>query len=132
MIRRKPTRGGGDLSKVVAEAARLRANRGQGYREQALKLFPHVCGRCGRDFAGKNLRELTVHHKDNDHMNNPPDGSNWELLCVYCHEYEHQTDDVRAGAHTGRSSAPDGPTLGYRAFEGLKNLLPPADDETKT
>jgi hypothetical protein len=34
-----------------------------GYREQALKLFPWVCGRCGHDFKGKQLRELTVHHK---------------------------------------------------------------------
>ena len=59
------------------------------YREQALKLFPWVCGRCGREFSGKNLRELTVHHKDHDHSNNPPDGSNWELLCIYCHDEEH-------------------------------------------
>jgi hypothetical protein len=33
------------------------------YREQAVKLFPWVCGRRGREFNGKNLRELTVHHK---------------------------------------------------------------------
>jgi len=59
------------------------------YREQALKLFPWLCGRCGREFSGKNLRELTVHHKDHDHDNNPKDGSNWELLCVYCHDEEH-------------------------------------------
>jgi cytochrome c553 len=30
-----------------------------------------------------------VHHKDGNHLNNPPDGSNWENLCVYCHEDEH-------------------------------------------
>jgi hypothetical protein len=59
------------------------------YREQALKLFPWLCGRCGREFNGKNLRELTVHHKDHNHANNPADGSNWELLCVYCHDEEH-------------------------------------------
>ena len=59
------------------------------YREQALKLFPWVCGKCGRDFSGKKLRELTVHHKDHNHNNNPPDGSNWELLCIYCHDNEH-------------------------------------------
>jgi len=34
----------------------------------------------------KNLRELTVHHKDHDHHNNPSDGSNRELLCLYCHD----------------------------------------------
>jgi len=50
----------------------------KGYRARALKLFPHVCGSCGRIFEGKNLKELTVHHKDHNHQNNPPDGSNWE------------------------------------------------------
>ncbi len=59
------------------------------YRERALKMFPWICGRCGREFSGRNLRELTVHHKDHDHDNNPPDGSNWELLCLYCHDEEH-------------------------------------------
>ena len=52
------------------------------YREKALKLFPWVCGRCGREFTDANLRELTVHHIDHDHNNNPSDGNNWELLCL--------------------------------------------------
>ncbi|QTG90742.1 HNH endonuclease, partial [Vibrio furnissii] len=26
---------------------------------------------------------------DHDHTNNPEDGSNWELLCLYCHDHEH-------------------------------------------
>ena len=30
-----------------------------------------------------------MHHKDHNHDNNPPDGSNWELLCLYCHDNEH-------------------------------------------
>ena len=60
------------------------------YRDQALKLYPHLCGRCGRAFTHSNLHELTVHHRDHDHSNNPPDGSNWELLCLYCHDNEHQ------------------------------------------
>jgi hypothetical protein len=53
-------------------------------------MYPHICARCGREFSGRKLRELTVHHKDHDHDNNPPDGSNWELLCLYCHDNEHQ------------------------------------------
>ena len=53
-------------------------------------MYPHLCARCGREFSGKKLRELTVHHKDHNHDNNPPDGSNWELLCLYCHDNEHQ------------------------------------------
>jgi hypothetical protein len=77
------------LDRVVAEAQRARLLREQGYREQALKLFPWICGRCAREFTRENLRELTVHHRDHDHDNNPPDGSNWELLCIYCHDNEH-------------------------------------------
>jgi hypothetical protein len=69
-----------------------------GYREQALKLLPWICARCAREFSGKRVRELTVHHKDGDHHNNPPDGSNWELLCIYCHENEHaRVVDAAAG-----------------------------------
>ncbi len=62
----------------------------QTYRTLALKLFPWICAHCGREFDGKKLNQLTVHHKDHDHDNNPPDGSNWELLCLYCHDHEHQ------------------------------------------
>lgn len=64
--------------------------RKQTVREQALKLFPWICAHCGREFDGKKLSQLTVHHKDHNHQNNPPDGSNWELLCLYCHDNEHQ------------------------------------------
>ena len=60
------------------------------YREQALKLLPPLCVRCTREFPASRLRELTVHHKDGNHDNNPKDGSNWELLCIYCHENEHR------------------------------------------
>ncbi|MFY9261234.1 MAG: YajD family HNH nuclease [Gallionella sp.] len=77
------------LDRVVADARHQREVRELGYRERALKLFPWLCGRCGREFAGVRLRELTVHHKDHNHDNNPPDGSNWELLCLYCHDNEH-------------------------------------------
>jgi hypothetical protein len=77
------------LDRIVAQARREREEREQGYREQALKLYPWVCGRCGREFTRANLRELTVHHRDHNHDNNPPDGSNWELLCLYCHDNEH-------------------------------------------
>lgn len=59
------------------------------YRDKALKLFPWVCGKCAREFTYSNLRELTVHHIDHDHNNNPADGSNWELLCLFCHDHEH-------------------------------------------
>ena len=73
----------------MALANQERDRRERGYRAQALKLYPWVCGRCAREFTRANLQELTVHHRDHDHDNNPPDGSNWELLCVYCHDNEH-------------------------------------------
>jgi 5-methylcytosine-specific restriction endonuclease McrA len=66
------------------------AQRKASYRVKALAMLPHVCGSCGREFSGKRLKELTVHHKDHNHDNNAPDGSNWELLCIYCHDHEHE------------------------------------------
>ena len=77
------------LDQIVAQARKAREDREKGYREQALKLYPWVCGRCGREFNQSNLRELTVHHRDHNHDNNPSDGSNWELLCLFCHDNEH-------------------------------------------
>ena len=95
------------------------------YREQALKLFPWVCGRCGRDFGGKNLRELTVHHKDHDHGNNPPDGSNWELLCIYCHDEEHTNNPV-VGTRLGE---PRAAPATHKPFEALHALLKGKDKQ---
>lgn len=67
------------LDRILADAQR---DREMGYRDKALKMYPHVCGRCAREFAGKRLSELTVHHRNHNHDDNPQDGSNWELLCV--------------------------------------------------
>jgi len=85
--------------------ARTRSNseeRDKGYRERALKMYPWVCGRCAREFSRENLQELTVHHRDHNHDNNPPDGSNWELLCLYCHDNEHSRyiDSEYSGANS--------------------------------
>lgn len=77
------------LDQVLAKAREYQAGREKGYREQALKLYPWICGRCAREFTYKNISELTVHHRDHNHDNNPSDGSNWELLCLYCHDNEH-------------------------------------------
>jgi hypothetical protein len=92
-----------------------------GYREQALKLLPRICARCAREFPASRLRELTVHHKDGNHDHNPPDGSNWELLCVYCHENEHaRVEDAKAG---GTARQPDKAPGTHRPFAGLDALL---------
>lgn len=94
----------GRLDRIVAQARRDADERAQGYRERALKIYPWVCGRCARTFTRANLRELTVHHRDHDHDNNPPDGSNWELLCLYCHDNEHQRQtEAAAGGGVGTS-----------------------------
>ena len=37
------------LDRVVAEARRHSNEREATYRERALKLFPWICGRCGRE-----------------------------------------------------------------------------------
>jgi len=93
----------------------------ESYREKALKMFPWVCGHCGRDFDGKNLRELTVHHKDHNHDNNPSDGSNWELLCIYCHDHEHSKAEDASWLAGGKEREEHQGT--YNAFADLKNLL---------
>ena len=100
------------------------AEREKGYRAQALKLFPHVCGSCGREFSGSKLKELTVHHKDHDHQNNPADGSNWELLCIYCHDHEHEKHKMKGYGHSS-----EGPQAlrGFNAFDGLDFHIAPAD-----
>src|SRR6202521_5132406 len=95
------------LDRIVADARRAALERGQSYREQALKIYPWICGRCARAFTRANLRELTVHHRDHDHDNNPPDGSNWELLCLYCHDNEHQRLlEAARGSGNPESQAP--------------------------
>ena len=109
--------------RIVEKARRERAQREQGYRAQALKLYPRICARCGREFGGENLRELTVHHKDHNHDNNPPDGSNWELLCLYCHDNEHARYQVAADSNAltpGEKSAPEST---HTPFAQLRTLL---------
>jgi 5-methylcytosine-specific restriction endonuclease McrA len=115
-----------DIDKLHRAAADARRNRKQqelNYRDQALKIFPWICARCGREFSGKNLRLLTVHHKDHNHDNNPHDGSNWELLCIYCHDNEHsryldmvEYDEVTPGGEQKKPST-------YRPFAELDGLL---------
>lgn len=115
----------------VAKVRGDREKRGQGYRDRALALFPHVCARCGREFSGANLRELTVHHKDHNHHNNPPDGSNWELLCVYCHDDEHQDPEARDHYDPAAQGIPKEDALGHNPFAGLADKLPPEEPREK-
>ena len=119
---RKDAPDAGKLDRLVTEARRAREEREKGYREQAMKLFPWICGRCGREFSGANLRMLTVHHKDGNHDSNPADGSNWELLCLYCHDAEHSRYLDQAG-RVDEGSGEQAPSATYKPFADLKALL---------
>ena len=120
--------------RLLNELRRDVALRQQGYRERALKLFPHVCASCGREFDGRRLRELTVHHKDGNHNNNPNDGSNWELLCLYCHDHEHEKykmagyGDASGSADGERAPATFQPFAGLEALLKDKGVAAPADE----
>lgn len=90
------------IMREATEAARARQ---QGYRERSLALHGWICGRCAREFEFNDLHLLTVHHKDGNHENNPADGSNWENLCVYCHDAEHSVG-LLGDYLTGRDRRP--------------------------
>jgi len=111
------------LEHILDEARQLRVRRGNLYRDRALKILPWVCAWCGREFTSKKLHELTVHHKDRNHDNNPPDGSNWELLCLYCHDSEHSRSlDRDASSETVVHDEVDPPAT-YNPFADLNKLV---------
>jgi len=80
----------GDVVRELKEGMKKPA--GEDYRERSLAIHGLVCARCGREFDHTSRHLLTVHHKDGNHHNNPPDGSNWENLCAYCHEDIHSRE----------------------------------------
>jgi len=95
----------------------------ESYREKALKMYPWVCGRCAREFSGKRISELTVHHRDHNHDNNPEDGSNWELLCLYCHDNEHSRYTDQQYFSDASTSSPRTDVAKHKALAGLADLL---------
>jgi 5-methylcytosine-specific restriction endonuclease McrA len=110
------------LDRIVADARRASDERAKRYRERALKLYPWICGRCAREFDRTNVSQLTVHHRDHDHDNNPADGSNWELLCVYCHDNEHSRE-LEAAAQRGSGASDEPAQATHRPFADLSKLL---------
>ena len=96
-VYKKPMSGKIDSNKsvddVLREIRKIRS-RDNNFRELSLEIHGLICAKCGREFTDKNRHLLTVHHKDGNHRNNPPDGSNWENLCVYCHEDEHSRGEL--------------------------------------
>ncbi|MBF0147629.1 MAG: HNH nuclease family protein [Magnetococcales bacterium] len=111
------------MERLVGGALGNRDKRMAGYRAQSLNIHPWVCARCGRAFDQSNITELTVHHKDHNHDNNPSDGSNWENLCIYCHDNEHARQveyQQSEGISTGKEEQG---AAKYNPFENLKELL---------
>lgn len=106
---------------ALEQALKDQQSREGTYRERALKIYPWICAHCGREFEGKRLKELTVHHKDHNHDNNPPDGSNWELLCIYCHDNEHSRDQVADAYGDAVQETSKGGTT--NPFAGLGDML---------
>jgi hypothetical protein len=112
-----------EIDSIVAKARRAEEDRMKGYREQSLRIHPWVCARCGREFTLQNLHLLTVHHKDHNHDNNPPDGRNWENLCIYCHDNEHSRYlDHEAGGGGEEGGGRQKPVT-HRPFAELADLL---------
>lgn len=109
------------LDKIVANARKDSEMRDKGYRERALKMYPWICGRCTREFTRANVMELTVHHKNHNHDDNPNDGSNWELLCVYCHDNEHSRYIDHNDLDLGKPEATKGATS--NPFANLSALM---------
>ena len=120
-IRRRGGLNHAKLDQVVANARREKEDREKGYRERALKMYPWVCGRCTREFTLQNLQELTVHHRNHNHDDNPLDGSNWELLCLFCHDDEHSRYN-NAGIYGSDDTATNAGAT-HKAFAGLEALL---------
>ena len=122
---------------VVRELKKGQARPGdEAYRERALAIYGLICARCGREFDNANRHLLTIHHKDGNHQNNPPDGSNWEPLCVYCHEDSHSREllgDYMDGSTGGKESSlvyREAPQTGWNALgDKLRKVL---EDKTKT
>jgi hypothetical protein len=112
------------LDRIVAEARKSAEQREMGYRERALQMYPWICTRCTREFTRTNLQQLTVHHRDHNHDNNPPDGSNWELLCLYCHDNEHSRylEADRQGP-SGQSSSSSPQAATHNPFAALEAML---------
>ncbi|MBF0613838.1 MAG: HNH nuclease family protein [Magnetococcales bacterium] len=112
------------VDQLIQSARQSRDERMVGYRERSLAIHPWVCARCGRSFNRENLTELTVHHKDHNHDNNPSDGSNWENLCIYCHDNEHARHEEHAASSRVSVSleSSDSPAT-HNPFANLKELL---------
>ena len=68
--------------------------------------------------------------RDHDHDHNPPDGSNWELLCLYCHDNEHQRrEEALARGGSDGAGRPAGGGATHNPFANLKAMLNSGQNE---
>ena len=67
-------------------------------------------------------RSSGVHHRNHNHDDNPADGSNWELLCVYCHDNEHSRHIDHTGVSATDAEERPAPATG-NPFADLRALL---------
>jgi predicted HNH restriction endonuclease len=123
---KKSDRAAGDIVRAL-RAEKAAEGEAFDYREASIKLHGTHCARCAKDFTGKDRKQITVHHKDFNHNNNPRDGSNWENLCVYCHEDVHSRHLVEDSINPGsaRSSKPPErePTITLSLADKLKEAM---------
>ena len=112
-----------EMDAFVKKARRAQDERLKGYREQSLRIHPQICARCSREFTGKNIRLLTVHHKDHNHDNNPPDGSNWENLCIYCHDNEHSRYLDHLEGENISTETEEASPITHKPFGALADLM---------
>lgn len=112
------------IDNLIVQARQYKEQREKSYREKALKLYPWICGRCAREFNHSNLTELTVHHRNHQHDDNPENGSNWELLCLYCHDNEHARyeEQVRYGS-TASTVDSQSAEATFNPFAELRNIM---------
>jgi hypothetical protein len=130
----QPTRSTDEVIRELKKA--MEKPVGEDYRDRSLSIHGLVCARCGREFEQATRHLLTVHHRDHNHQNNPPDGSNWENLCVYCHDDAHSRSVL--AEYVGGQTADKGSRLVYEdspqeaASPGLGELLAKAMREKKS
>ena len=96
------------------------------YSVRILQVLHEICEDKPKEYNSlvystySNLSQLTVHHIDHNHDNNPADGSNWELLCLYCHDHEHSKYTIQGSAVIAGEK---GPQVKYNPFANLKSML---------
>jgi len=84
-------------------------------------MYPHIFGSCSHELTQKTPHELTVHHRDHNHGNNPADDSYSQLLCLYCPDNGH---DRQLEAHQRDTYNDDGKSdaATFNRFADLKSM----------